>query len=173
MESFTALLDRSPSAMVVTTGAYSEFSVARAQTWAAGSILVMDRGFVLIPGSASSTTVAFPLTRMKKKIAHEVLERRTAPGVVTDEIIRLPSKTCQKVYPQYLRLVTVANAEGEHRSGSPDRRVFHAQEGSISVPVGVQVGKSETCKPWRLSSLAHAWRRRRRCIDHCGCGGED
>lgn len=104
-----------PSAMVITTGAYSELSVARAQTWAAGSILLMDRGFVHIPwfSHLNHSGVCF-VTRMKKKIAYEVLERRTAPGVVSDEIIRLTSTSSQKVYPECLRLVTVETAEGEH-----------------------------------------------------------
>jgi hypothetical protein len=103
-----------PSAMVITTGAYSELSVARSQTYAAGSILVMDRGFVHIPwfSHLNHSGVSF-VTRMKKKIAYQILERRAAPGVVSDEIIRLTSKTSQKVYPECLRLVTVQTEEGQ------------------------------------------------------------
>jgi hypothetical protein len=103
-----------PSAMVITTGAYSELSVARRQTYAAGSILVMDRGFVHIPwfSQLHHNGVSF-VTRMKKKIAYKVVERRAAPAVVADEIIRLTSKTSQKVYPASLRLVTVETDEGE------------------------------------------------------------
>jgi len=104
-----------PSAMVITTGAYSELSVARRQTYAAGSILVMDRGFVHIPwfSHLNDSGVSF-VTRMKKKIAYKVLERRTAPSVVSDELIRLTSKTSRKVYPECLRLVTVETDEGEY-----------------------------------------------------------
>jgi len=103
-----------PAAMVITTGAHSELSVARAQSYEPGSILVMDRGFVHIPwfSRLNRSGVSF-VTRLKKYMAYEVLERRTAPGVLADEIIRLTSATSRKVYPECLRLVTIETDDGE------------------------------------------------------------
>jgi hypothetical protein len=103
-----------PAAMVITTGAHSELSVARAQHYEAGTILVMDRGFVHIPwfSQLNHRGVSF-VTRMKKGIAYETIEQRPAHGVIADEIIRLTSARSQSVYPEPLRLVTVETAEGE------------------------------------------------------------
>jgi hypothetical protein len=104
-----------PAAMVITTGFHSELTVARAQCWEAGTILVMDRGFVHIPwfSQLNSRGVSF-VTRMKKYIAYEVVQCRQSHGVIADEIIHLTSSTSRKIYPQSLRLVTVQTAEGEH-----------------------------------------------------------
>lgn len=103
-----------PAAMVITTGAHSELRVARAQKYEAGTILVMDRGFVHIPwfSQLNRSGVSF-VTRMKKYILYETIERRAAQGVVADEIIRLSSVQSRRIYPETLRLVTVETPEGE------------------------------------------------------------
>jgi len=104
-----------PAAMVITTGFHSELTVARSQSWEAGTILVMDRGFVHIPwfSQLNARGVSF-VTRMKKYIAYEVVDRRQSHGVIADEIIHLTSSKSRKIYPQSLRLVTVQTAEGEY-----------------------------------------------------------
>jgi hypothetical protein len=103
-----------PAAMVITTGAHSELSVARAQKYDAGTILVMDRGFVHIPwfSQLNRSGISF-VTRMKKHIIYETIQHRAAHGVVADEIIRLASVQSRRIYPETLRLVTVETAEGE------------------------------------------------------------
>lgn len=103
-----------PCAMVITTGAQSELSVARRQDWESGTILVMDRGFVHIQwfSDLNRRGISF-VTRMKKHIRYEVIECRTSKDVIADEIIRLTSAHSRKLYPEPLRLVTVETAEGE------------------------------------------------------------
>ena len=103
-----------PAAMQITTGAHSELSVARAQNYEAGTILVMDRGFVHIPWfSQLNRSGVWFVTRMKKHIAYETIERREAHGVLADEMIRLTSIRSRKIYPETLRLVTVETPDGE------------------------------------------------------------
>lgn len=102
-----------PAAMVITTGAHSELSVARAQKYEAGTILVMDRGFVHIPwfSQLNRRGVSF-VTRLKKYMAYETIERRTGNGVVADEIVRLTSARSRKLYSENLRLVTIETEDG-------------------------------------------------------------
>ena len=103
-----------PCALVITTGAQSELSVARRQGWESGTILVMDRGFVHIRwfSDLNRRGVSF-VTRMKKHTRYEVIECRRGKDVIADEIIRLTSAHSRKLYPDLLRLVTIETAEGE------------------------------------------------------------
>jgi hypothetical protein len=103
-----------PAAMVITTGKYSELTVARRQDYEPGTILVMDRGFVHFRWfSDLNRRGVWFVTRMKKHARYEVLERRTGHGVIADEIIRLTSRSSHNVYPELLRLVTVEKDDGE------------------------------------------------------------
>jgi len=106
-----------PEAMVVTTGAYSELTVLRRRSYARGTILVMDRGFVDFGwfGQLNQNGVVF-VTRIKTDTRYEVVERRpvvSGSGVISDEIIRLTSPATRKRYPQTLRLVTIETEQGE------------------------------------------------------------
>ena len=106
-----------PEAMVVTTGAYSELTVLRRRSYARGTILVMDRGFVDFGwfGQLNQNGVVF-VTRIKTDTRYEVVERRpvvNGSGVISDEIIRLTSPATRKRYPQTLRLVTIETEQGE------------------------------------------------------------
>jgi hypothetical protein len=107
-----------PEAMVVTTGAYSELTVLRRRrSYARGTILVMDRGFVDFGwfGQLNQNGVVF-VTRIKTDTRYEVVERRPVvrgSGVISDEIIRLTSPATRKRYPQTLRLVTIETEQGE------------------------------------------------------------
>jgi len=106
-----------PEAMVITTGKYSELTVARRRRYVRGTILVMDRGFVHFGWFRELTKdgVWF-VTRAKKAMSYQVVESRpvTSGTVVnSDERIRLTSGTGSKAYPDILRLVTITTAEGE------------------------------------------------------------
>jgi Transposase DDE domain/Domain of unknown function (DUF4372) len=106
-----------PEAMVVTTGAYSELTVLRRRSYARGTILVMDRGFVDFGwfGQLNQNGVVF-VTRIKTDTRYEVVERWpvvSGSGVISDDIIRLTSPATRKRYPQTLRLVTIETEQGE------------------------------------------------------------
>jgi hypothetical protein len=106
-----------PEAMVVTTGSYSELTVLRRRSYARGTILVMDRGFVDFGwfGQLNENGVIF-VTRIKTDTRYEVVEHRPVPagsGVISDEVIRLTSPATRKRYPNVLRLVTIETEQGE------------------------------------------------------------
>src|SRR5215510_13190124 len=62
-----------PEAMVITTGNYSELTVAQRRRYARGTILVMDRGFVHFRWFAQlNASGVFFVTRMKDYISYEV-----------------------------------------------------------------------------------------------------
>src|SRR5215467_6778615 len=97
-----------PEAMVVTTGTYSELTVLRRRSYARGTILVMDRGFVDFGwfGQLNQNGVVF-VTRIKTDTRYQVVERRpviAGSGVISDEVIRLTSTTTRKRYWETLRL---------------------------------------------------------------------
>ena len=106
-----------PEAAVITTGKYSELTVARRRRYARGTILIMDRGFVNFRWfrQLNESGVLF-ITRIKKDTAYEVVESYPVidgKGLVSDERIRLIGKKSSKGYPEVLRLVTINTAEGE------------------------------------------------------------
>jgi hypothetical protein len=106
-----------PEAMVVTTGTYSELTVLRRRSYARGTILVMDRGFVDFGwfGQLNQNGVVF-VTRIKTDTRYEVVEHRpvvAGSGVISDEVIRLSSPATRKRYPEALRLVTIETDQGE------------------------------------------------------------
>jgi putative transposase len=85
-----------PEAMIITTGKYSELTVARRRRYGRGTILVMDRGFVDFKWfrQLNESGVLF-ITRMKKDTAYEVVESHPVvegKGLVSDERIRLTGK---------------------------------------------------------------------------------
>lgn len=106
-----------PEAMVITTGAYSELTVARRRHYAKGTILIMDRGFIDFAwfGQLDRDGVFF-VTRIKSDTSYEVVEQRQVPAdkdIVSDERIRLTSSMSRKRYPELLRLVTIETDEGQ------------------------------------------------------------
>lgn len=106
-----------PEAMVITTGKYSELTVARHRRYARGTILVMDRGFVDFRWFAQlNQSGVFFLTRMKEHIAYEVIRTRTMvqdKGIISDQEIQLTSKNSRSRYPDKLRLVIIKTDNGE------------------------------------------------------------
>lgn len=104
-----------PEALVITTGTYSELTIARRQEYQRGTILVMDRGFVDFRWfrRLNDGGVLF-VTRIKSDTRYEVVENHEAsnPNVISDQTIRLTSRHGRKRYSGLLRLVTVTTHKG-------------------------------------------------------------
>lgn len=102
-----------PSAMVITTGNYSELIVARRQRWQAGTILLFDRGFIDFSWfhRLSQQGVWF-ITRVKSDMRYEIVESRKIENG-TDETVRLTSRRSRKKHPGLLRVVTIEKDHDE------------------------------------------------------------
>lgn len=100
-----------PEALVITTGKYSELTIARRQQYAKGTILLMDRGFIDFKWfHRLNQNGVFFVTRIKSDTPYQIVERRTVtPGsnIISDDLIQLKSRRGRKKYPQSLRLVTI------------------------------------------------------------------
>ena len=106
-----------PEALVITTGTYSELTIARRQQYARGTILVMDRGFLDFGwlGQLNQSGVFF-VTRIKSTTPYQVVEHRPVrPGknIVSDDLIRMTSPRGRKSYPDTLRLITLETDTGQ------------------------------------------------------------
>jgi IS4 transposase len=106
-----------PEAMVITTGKYSELTVARGRRYARGTILVMDRGFVDFRWfNQLHESGVFFVTRIKKDTPYRVVQSDpivTGKNLVSDERIELTGRRTRKRYPEQLRLVSIDTDEGE------------------------------------------------------------
>lgn len=106
-----------PEAMVITTGKYSELTVARRRRYARGTILVMDRGFVNYSWFRQlNESGVFFITRIKKDTAYEVIDSHPiveGKEVVSDQQIQFTVNQSRKRYSDRLRLVTINTVEGE------------------------------------------------------------
>ena len=102
-----------PSAMVITTGQYSELIVARRQRWEAGTILLFDRGFIDFSWFTrlSQQRVWF-ITRVKSDMRYEIIESRKLENG-KDETVRFTGRTSRKKHPGLLRVVTIEMDNGE------------------------------------------------------------
>ena len=102
-----------PSAMVITTGNYSELIVARGKRWQAGTILLFDRGFIDFSWfhRLSQQGVWF-ITRVRSDMHYEIVESRKIENG-TDETVRLTGRTSRKKHPGLLRVVTIEKDHGE------------------------------------------------------------
>ena len=106
-----------PEALVITTGKYSELTIARRRRYPEGTILVMDRGFLDFGWFYQLQRQGiFFVTRMKTENPYEVVQQRPiieGTGIVSDHLIRLTGKKAGKRYPELLRLVTLETDEGK------------------------------------------------------------
>ena len=91
-----------PTMVVITEGKQHDLMVARQQRFEAGTILVMDRGYIDYAWLASlDADGVFFVTRLKDNTAYEVVERRPVPQrghVVADELIVLTGVRTQEKY---------------------------------------------------------------------------
>lgn len=105
-----------PEALVITTGTYSELTIARRQQYAKGTILVMDRGFLHFGWfrRLDQNGVYF-VTRIKSDTRYEVVEHRSvsAKNILSDDLVRMTSRRSRKRYPKLMRLITLETDEGE------------------------------------------------------------
>src|SRR5215510_310148 len=105
-----------PEALVITTGKYSELTIARRQQYAKGTILVMDRGFLHFGWfrQLDENGVYF-VTRIKSDTRYEVVEHRNVSGenIIADDLVRTTSRRSRKRYPKILRLVTLLTDDGQ------------------------------------------------------------
>jgi Transposase DDE domain/Domain of unknown function (DUF4372) len=106
-----------PEALVITTGKYSELTIARRQRYSPATILIMDKGFLDFGWFYQlDKNGVFFVTRIKDDTRYEVIEHRpvtTAKNVVSDDLIRLTSPRSRKRYPHILRLVTIETETGK------------------------------------------------------------
>lgn len=101
-----------PTAVVITDGKTNEVRVARAATFAPGTMVVMDRGYLDVAWFARlQAQGVFFVTRMKETAAYAVLETRPVPtrgGILADERIGLTGPLSRTKYPADLPLRRVA-----------------------------------------------------------------
>jgi hypothetical protein len=106
-----------PEALVLTTGTYSELTIARRQQYGKGTILVMDRGFVDFAWFRRlDQSGVFFVTRIKTDTRYEIVEHRPVTpenNIISDEGIRLTSRRSRRSYPKPLRLITLETEDGE------------------------------------------------------------
>ena len=108
-----------PTALVITEGTRSEKGIARQQTFAPGTIVVVDRGYVDYAWFAKLTaTGVFFVTRLRADATYAVVQSFAVPergGIVADESIVLPTAHSLARYPADLplRRVTVALPDGD------------------------------------------------------------
>jgi hypothetical protein len=109
-----------PTALVITEGTRAETVIARRQTFAPGTILVLDRGYVNHTWFAELTRGGvFFVTRLKADAAYAVRETYPVPqtgGIVADEAILWRTAHSQARYAPDLplRRVTMALPDGAH-----------------------------------------------------------
>ena len=106
-----------PEAMVITTGKYSELTVARRRRYARGTMLIMDRGFADFRWfNQLDESGVFFVTRIKKDTPYTVVQSDPVvpgKGLVSDERIELTGRRTGRLYSQQLRLVTIDTDESE------------------------------------------------------------
>jgi len=100
-----------PTFAVITDGKTHEVTVARTMTFAPGTILAIDRGYIdyYLFNCWSEAGVWF-VTRAKKNMAYRVVEVREIPqrgNILSDEIIEFTGYKARKECPRRMRRVTV------------------------------------------------------------------
>lgn len=104
-----------PSLVVITEGRCHDVRIARDLKFDAGTIVVIDRGYVDYAwfGRLTAQDVFF-VTRMKDNAAYEVIEKRRVPErgfVVRDEVIRLNGPRAEQGCPHRLRRIEYFSPE--------------------------------------------------------------
>jgi hypothetical protein len=107
-----------PSFAVITTGKFSDITVARRMRFDPGAILVMDRGYIDYDWFVKLTLQGvFFVTRLKDNAVYEVVEERNVPknrNVLKDQIVFFPSQSPADPSQEYFfRLVEIWDEEKE------------------------------------------------------------
>jgi hypothetical protein len=107
-----------PTVLTITEGKRRETPVARAQHFAPGTILVMDRGYLNLHWFAELTAGGvYFVTRLRTTARYRIVARRPVPqhrGIVADQEIRFTGEASRRSYPDRLRRVVLRTADG-HR----------------------------------------------------------
>jgi Transposase DDE domain/Domain of unknown function (DUF4372) len=106
-----------PTVLTITEGKRRETPVARQQTFAPGTILVMDRGYLDLSWFAELTAAGvYFVTRLRTTARYRVVARRAVPqhrGIEVDQDIRFSGEHSQRAYPETLRRVVRRTADGD------------------------------------------------------------
>ena len=106
-----------PTVLTITEGKRRETPVARAQTFAPGTILVFDRGYLDLKWFAELAAAGvFFVTRLRTTARYRVVTRRPVPqhrGIVVDQDIQFSGKHSRHDYPDRLRRVVLHTADGD------------------------------------------------------------
>jgi Domain of unknown function (DUF4372)/Transposase DDE domain len=103
-----------PTVLTITAGKVRETTIAQQQRFAAGTILIFDRGYVNLRWFTTLTRGGiFFVTRLHTPANYEVVETRPVPtqgGIVSDQLIRFRKSAWWK-YREPLRRVVVQTPE--------------------------------------------------------------
>jgi hypothetical protein len=106
-----------PTVLTITEGKRRETPIARQQTFAPGTILVFDRGYLNLYWFAELTAVGvYFVTRLRTTARYRVTLRRPVPqhrGIVADQEIQFRGKHSRHAYPERLRRVVLRTPDGE------------------------------------------------------------
>lgn len=106
-----------PTFLVITDAKHHEAPIARQQSFAPGTMLVFDKGYMDFAWFAALTAAGvFFVTRLKRNADYTVVERRVPPqhrGIVCDQIIRFRGPRTRQKYPDRLRRVVLRTPAGE------------------------------------------------------------
>jgi Domain of unknown function (DUF4372)/Transposase DDE domain len=106
-----------PTVLTITEGKRRETPVARQQTFAPGTILVLDRGYLDLAWFAELTAAGvYFVTRLRTTARYRVLARREVPQhrrIVADQEIRFSGSHSRHSYPERLRRVVLQTPEGD------------------------------------------------------------
>ena len=107
-----------PTVLVITEGHRHDVTVPRQQTFAAGTVLVFDKGYLDYAWLAELHRAGvFFVTRIRANTQYHVTATRPVPsrgGVLTDDAIALDGPRSQKKYPADLPLRRVSVQVADH-----------------------------------------------------------
>lgn len=106
-----------PQDLQVTAGQVHELEVARRLDFAAGDLVLLDRGYVDFAWlhSLHRRQVGF-VTRLPRHVRYRVIEERPGPldsPVTADQFVQLSTDYSRRRYPETLRLVHYRDLEGK------------------------------------------------------------
>lgn len=107
-----------PTVLVITEGHRHDVTVPRQQTFAAGTVLVFDKGYLDYAWLAELHRAGvFFVTRIRANTQYHVTATRAVPtrgGILTDDAIALDGPRSQKKYPADLPLRRVSVQVADH-----------------------------------------------------------
>jgi IS4 transposase len=106
-----------PTVLTITEGKRHDAPIARQQTFAPGTILVFDRGYLDLAWFARLNAAGvFFVTRLRTTARFRVVARRPVPqhrGIVVDQEIRFSGAHSRLDYPDRLRRVVLRTMDGD------------------------------------------------------------